>query len=71
MFSDNSGFVGRTIRIEKRDMEKQEMLTSYSEGELLNLIDLALSTRDKDWFIELSEKLKRKQNIISFIKRGI
>ncbi|MDT8861319.1 IDEAL domain-containing protein [Alkalihalobacillus sp. MEB130] len=69
LFSDNKNFIGRTIRIDKKDIERQTVLTNYSEGELLNFIDLALSTRDEQWFMELTIKLKRKQNTLSFSKR--
>ncbi|WP_332633549.1 IDEAL domain-containing protein [Halalkalibacter flavus] len=69
LFSDNTEFVGRTIRIEKKDIEKQAPLTNFSEAELLNFIDLALSTRDQQWFMELTSKLKRKQNKWSLPKK--
>ena len=40
-------------------------ITKYSEEELLFLMKLAVDTNDKQWFMELSEKLnemKEKQN---------
>ncbi|KHF38961.1 IDEAL domain-containing protein [Halalkalibacter okhensis] len=69
LFSDNTEFVGRVIRVEKKDIEKQAPLNNFSEAELLNFIDLALSTRDQQWFLELTSKLKRKQNIWSLTKK--
>ena len=67
--SDNKKLKGRTIRVRENDIEKQSVISDFTEGELLNLIDLALSTRDKRWFFDLTAKLKRKQNTYILIKK--
>ncbi|WP_227937755.1 hypothetical protein [Alkalihalobacillus deserti] len=67
--SDNKKLIGRIIKLDENELEKQPIISDWSEGELFNLIDLSLSTRDKQWFIENSWKLKRKRNTISFIKK--
>jgi uncharacterized protein YpiB (UPF0302 family) len=67
--SDNKKLVGRIIKLDEIDIEKQPVSTDFSEGELLNLIDLSLSTREKQWFLELSWQLRRKKNTISYLKK--
>ncbi|MBN8210095.1 IDEAL domain-containing protein [Bacillus sp. NTK071] len=60
---DNPETVGKTIetfqnrisQLEEPDFEKDE---SY----LLNLIEVSLITKDKEWFMELSEQLNQLRN---------
>ncbi|MFC0560340.1 IDEAL domain-containing protein [Halalkalibacter alkalisediminis] len=67
--SDNLRFKGRTIKLNEKTVEKQPIFSEYVEGELLNLIDLALSTRDEQWFFELTAKLLRKQQRLMIRKK--
>jgi hypothetical protein len=61
--SDNEQIIGNTLRLELKDVKKIENSFKYTEKQLENLIDLALSTRDQRWFKELSSELKiRRQN---------
>ncbi|MCA1027015.1 IDEAL domain-containing protein [Cytobacillus kochii] len=34
-------------------------IVSTKQRDLLNMVDLALSTNDKKWFMELTEKMKQ------------
>lgn len=60
---DNPETVGKTIetfqnrisQLEEPDLEKDE---SY----LLNLIEVSLITKDKEWFMELSDQLNQLRN---------
>ena len=54
--SDHETAIGRSVEISKLAVKK---LTehSLSEMEIRNLIDLALMTKDEEWFSELSEQL--------------
>nr|WP_139368129.1 IDEAL domain-containing protein [Priestia abyssalis] len=54
---DNEDMIGTTIWLLNNRVEKLPVATMNSEQQILNLIDLALSTKDEQWFMELSEKL--------------
>ncbi|GAE37405.1 IDEAL domain-containing protein [Halalkalibacter akibai] len=69
IISDNKKLIGRIIKLDDNDLEIEPMTTDLCEGEILNLIDLSLSTKDKQWFLELIWKLKRRQSTISFVKK--
>lgn len=55
--SDNEKLVGKTIGMLEKNVEKLALSDTMSEEEILYLIDLALLTKDEDWFMELSAKL--------------
>ncbi|HWO96633.1 MAG TPA: IDEAL domain-containing protein [Bacillus sp. (in: firmicutes)] len=55
---DNEDMIGTTIWLLNNRVEKLPDVRTGSEEQILNLIDVALSTKDKQWFMELSEKLK-------------
>ncbi|MBP3950966.1 IDEAL domain-containing protein [Bacillus suaedae] len=57
--SDNEELIGKVIRVDEKNIRKVPRKQKWSEGELLNLIDLALSTREEKWFITLSNELNR------------
>lgn len=55
--SDNVNTIGKTIEL----LNKVERLTPpvfKTEEEVKSMIDLALLIKDKEWFMELTEKLK-------------
>lgn len=54
---DNKETVGKTIRLPRKWLEKLPAPAMDREGYILSLIDLALETRDKQWFLELFETL--------------
>jgi hypothetical protein len=55
--SDNEKVIGKAIWILIKYAEKLPIMKANNENELLSLIDIALLTKDKQWFIELSERL--------------
>lgn len=55
--SDHDAIVGRSVKAALATIEPLPIDAVRSEGELLDLIDLALQTRDKAWFEELSGEL--------------
>ena len=62
--SDNKETIGKTIPISTKSVEKLPMSISASEKELQFLIDLALSTEDEDWFIDLSSRLNSIRQLV-------
>jgi hypothetical protein len=56
--SDHDSLIGRTIEGPSRRIEYIPSGGPVTEGHLLNLIDLALSVRDEEWFHELSARLR-------------
>ncbi len=57
--SDNPEVIGRKVHIEKRKAETMNNDLLPSADGLRSLIDAALLTRDKEWFMELSNALNR------------
>ena len=55
--SDNEKAIGKSIWILNKWTEKLPDLTISNESHLLTLIDLALLSKDEQWFMELSAKL--------------
>ncbi|WP_042454709.1 IDEAL domain-containing protein [Neobacillus dielmonensis] len=68
--SDNERNIGKTLEVANR-VERLPVSDSIVEGELRDLIDVALATKDQQWFNELSEKLAsltKKSNPDAFSK---
>src|SRR5688500_16632810 len=55
--SDNDKAIGKSIWLLNKSAEKLPDLTVSNESQLLSLIDLALLSKDEQWFMELSKKL--------------
>jgi hypothetical protein len=55
--SDHGAVIGKALKMFKKNVEKLPVSTSLLEEQVVNLIDLALLTNDKEWFLELSQKL--------------
>lgn len=63
--SDNEKTIGKSIWLLNKSAEKLPDLTVTNESQLLSLIDLALRSKDEQWFMELTTKLasnKSKEN---------
>ncbi|TWT26453.1 IDEAL domain-containing protein [Planomicrobium sp. CPCC 101110] len=58
--SDNEELIGRTIPMSVKQVENIPSGHTKDAGQLEFLIDLALSTGDEEWFIELSAELNEK-----------
>ena len=56
--SDHGEIIGKSVETLIHFVEKLPSGSLDEEGYLLNLIDCALSMRDKHWFHELSNQLK-------------
>ncbi|MCD7033584.1 IDEAL domain-containing protein [Metabacillus sp. GX 13764] len=55
---DNPHIAGRTIGVLSKWVEKTAMSKAISKEQLQQIIDLALLTNDKEWFLELTNQLK-------------
>jgi hypothetical protein len=73
--SDNEEIKGRTIEMLQRSISKLPDNPLQSEGEVLSLIDIALLTRDQEWFDELSKqyfackrRLKNTKSVARFMQ---
>lgn len=70
--SDNERAIGKRSKSHLHRMKKLEITPFQSIGHIHNLIDLALMNKDKEWFMELTTKLKElqeKQNQLSIEKK--
>lgn len=59
LLSDNKKLIGKIVRIDEKDLQIYATTKQWTKEEMTNLIDLALSTRDREWFDTLSSKVKR------------
>lgn len=55
--SDNEKAIGKSLWILNKWSEKLPDLTISNESQILTLIDLALLSKDEQWFMELSGQL--------------
>lgn len=55
--SDNVKTIGKSIGIYNKSVEKLPVSNKISQEQVLHLIDLALLTKDEQWFFDLSTKL--------------
>ena len=63
--SDNEELIGKTIPMSAKQVESIPATDTKDAGQLEFLIDLALSTGDKEWFHELSEELNAKKQTVN------
>ncbi|UVI31547.1 IDEAL domain-containing protein [Paenibacillus spongiae] len=54
--SDNEDAIGTRVSVREQWLKKLPELAMEDAPSIQNLIDLALSTKDEAWFMELSEK---------------
>jgi hypothetical protein len=55
--SDRESAIGRMMEVSHQDVKKLPITTFDIEEQVKSLIDIALVTRDEEWFMELSGKL--------------
>jgi len=55
--SDNEGSTGKSAPVLEQWLRELPSYAMEEESSLLNLIDMALSTRDEPWFMELTGEL--------------
>ncbi|MGQ4666989.1 IDEAL domain-containing protein [Metabacillus halosaccharovorans] len=60
--------IGKKISISLKQVKKLPISKVVNKEQILYLIDLALSTGDEDWFIELSAKLNSMKQLVNEAK---
>ncbi|WP_079475998.1 IDEAL domain-containing protein [Marinococcus halophilus] len=63
--SDNEDIMEKSAELLLHKVSKLNTVQPVSEDELYDLIDLALVTNDKQWFLELTSELNNKTNVRS------
>ncbi|MEH7885078.1 IDEAL domain-containing protein [Bacillus sp. JJ1609] len=66
--SDHQELVGKTIPILNHKVKRLPNSNVKNKEQILNLIDLALTTGDEDWFLELSSKLNAIRELVKSVK---
>ncbi|SEN46622.1 IDEAL domain-containing protein [Amphibacillus marinus] len=62
--SDNHLLAGHSIQVQAYKLEREKRFSRYTLGELEQLIDLSLLTRDRAWFDALTAQYSYLQNEI-------
>lgn len=65
--SDNHEMIGKTIPILSKRASKLPISKAINKEQILYLIDLALSTGDREWFLELSAKLNSIKQLVKSV----
>ncbi|WP_189006943.1 hypothetical protein [Paenibacillus marchantiophytorum] len=55
--SDHDSAIGKVMEVAQQDMKKLPVATFDIEDQVKSLIDIALTTRDELWFMELTDTL--------------
>jgi uncharacterized protein YpiB (UPF0302 family) len=66
--SDNEMTVGKTILMQSKDVKKLPETKVLNKEQIRFLIDLALSTGDEEWFIELSSQINSMRQLVDSIR---
>lgn len=66
--SDNNEAIGKTIPIKQKQLKKIPNVQVINIEQLRSLIDVALITGDKEWFMELSDKLNSLKKFVDSVK---
>ncbi|WP_407270920.1 IDEAL domain-containing protein [Radiobacillus sp. PE A8.2] len=67
---DNERVIGNIVHLDKSKIEKLESSFSWTAEQLKSLIDLALETNDREWFMRLTKELKHRNNDKQFKVKG-
>ena len=62
--SDNNQTVGKTIPILSKQVKKLPVSNVTNKAQIEFLLDLALSTGDKEWFLALSSELNAMKQLV-------
>ncbi|MDM5327771.1 IDEAL domain-containing protein [Neobacillus sp. CF12] len=68
IISDNKVTVGKTIHMLSKQVKKMPVSKVTNKEQIRFLIDLALSTGDEEWFIELSSELNSMRQLLNGVK---
>ncbi|WP_026564978.1 hypothetical protein [Bacillus sp. UNC41MFS5] len=63
--SDNNQTIGKTIPILSTRVKKLPVSNVTNKGQIEFLLDLALSTGDKEWFLVLSSELNAMKQLVN------
>ncbi|MFJ8258726.1 IDEAL domain-containing protein [Peribacillus asahii] len=66
--SDNEMTVGKTILMQSKNVKKLPESKVSNKEQIRFLIDLALSTGDEEWFIELSSQINSMRQLVDPIR---
>lgn len=66
--SDDHETIGKTISLLSNQVKSLPVSNVINKEQILFLIDLALSTGDEDWFIELSSQLNAIKQLVNEVK---
>jgi uncharacterized protein YpiB (UPF0302 family) len=66
--SDNEAIVGVTIPMLTKQVKKLPDAQVKNKEQIQFLIDLALTTGDENWFMELSSKLNSMRELVNSVK---
>ncbi|TYR80637.1 IDEAL domain-containing protein [Priestia megaterium] len=67
---DDKQLIGKNIGMLNTQLKKRSNSKQTTEEQLLYLINLALTTKDEQWFNELSQELNEIRNFSKKAKRG-
>ncbi len=67
--SDNQAAIGKSVQILTKQVKVLPDSKVKNKEQVRFLIDLALSTGDEDWFLELSAKLKGMNELVKGVTR--
>jgi uncharacterized protein YpiB (UPF0302 family) len=62
--SDKEESIGKSVQMLTQQVKSLPSVSVTNREQIRNLIDLALSTGDEEWFLELSAKLKSMEKLV-------
>jgi hypothetical protein len=66
--SDNNQTIGKTIPILSKQVKKLPVSNVTNKAQIEFLLDLALSTGDKEWFLALSSELNAMKQLVNAVR---
>lgn len=66
--SDNNQTIGKTIPILSKRVKKLPVSNVINKAQIEFLLDLALSTGDKEWFLALSSELNAMKQLVNGVR---
>ncbi|MFJ5714601.1 IDEAL domain-containing protein [Neobacillus sp. NPDC093127] len=66
--SDNNQTIGKTIPILSKRVKKLPVSNVTNKAQIEFLLDLALSTGDKEWFLALSSELNAMKQLVNGVR---
>jgi hypothetical protein len=66
--SDNTQTIGKTIPLLSKQVKKLPVSNVTNKAQIEFLLDLALSTGDKEWFLALSSELNAMKQLVNGVR---